>query len=87
MSVANALVNLHSVYDFPIAHCDLKPSSVLLDRDWEAHASDFGTSLGYWVFHLLDGSQKSTFFDAPLATLRQVILLLEFVYTRELCFA
>ncbi|TYG69939.1 hypothetical protein ES288_D05G271800v1 [Gossypium darwinii] len=39
--IANGLAYLHGL-DTPIIHRDIKASNVLLDRDFEAHISDFG---------------------------------------------
>lgn len=39
--IANGLAYLHGL-DTPIIHRDIKASNVLLDKDFEAHISDFG---------------------------------------------
>lgn len=42
IDVASALEYLHVHCHDPVAHCDIKPSNILLDDDLTAHVSDFG---------------------------------------------
>ncbi|XP_074269617.1 G-type lectin S-receptor-like serine/threonine-protein kinase SD2-2 isoform X3 [Silene latifolia] len=37
---SKGLACLHSGYQLPVIHCELKPSSIRLDGDWEAHVAD-----------------------------------------------
>ncbi|XP_026437530.1 putative receptor-like protein kinase At3g47110 [Papaver somniferum] len=44
IDVASALDYLHRQCQTPIAHCDLKPSNILLDEDMNGHLGDFGSA-------------------------------------------
>ncbi|KAK8658403.1 hypothetical protein V6N13_036610 [Hibiscus sabdariffa] len=40
--IASSLHYLHNEYDQKVVHCDLKPSNILLDADYNARLGDFG---------------------------------------------
>lgn len=70
LGVAHGLVYLHNETGFGrVLHCDLKPSNVLLDDDFEPHISDFGISR--MIFSdadksvSVDGMQGSIGYAAP----------------------
>lgn len=42
--IADALSYMHHSCSQPIIHRDLSSGNVLLDSDWVAHVSDFGTA-------------------------------------------
>jgi serine/threonine protein kinase len=42
IDVACGLDYLHNDCEVPVAHCDLKPSNILLDKDMTAKVGDFG---------------------------------------------
>ncbi|PIN23774.1 Serine/threonine protein kinase [Handroanthus impetiginosus] len=73
IAIADALEYLHHGYSIPIAHCDLKPSNVLLDQDMVSHLSDFGIAK---LLHNGDSfAQTNTFatlgYIAPVFTRRK----------------
>ena len=42
--IANALSYMHHDWDFPIVHRDISSNNILLDSNFEAFVSDFGTA-------------------------------------------
>ena len=67
VDVAFVLEYLHVHCFEAIAHCDIKPSNVLLDDDMTAHVSDFGLA------RLLSFDQESLFNQLSSAGVRGTI--------------
>ncbi|XP_048633769.1 probable LRR receptor-like serine/threonine-protein kinase At3g47570 [Brassica napus] len=67
IDVASVLEYLHVHCFEAIAHCDIKPSNVLLDDDMTAHVSDFGLA------RLLNFDQESFFNQLSSAGVRGTI--------------
>ncbi|XXG46726.1 hypothetical protein AAC387_Pa02g1500 [Persea americana] len=62
IDVACAMEYLHHHCQPPIAHCDLKPSNILLDNDMIARVGDFGLAkLLYEVGYSLSHNQSDSF--------------------------
>uniref|UniRef100_A0A3Q7IMQ7 Protein kinase domain-containing protein n=1 Tax=Solanum lycopersicum TaxID=4081 RepID=A0A3Q7IMQ7_SOLLC len=57
IDVASALDYLHNHCQTPTAHCDLKPSNILLDEDMSAHVGDFG--LATFLFDTSSSNSQS----------------------------
>jgi serine/threonine protein kinase len=60
VDVASALEYLHHHKPFPIIHCDLKPSNIILDDDMVAHVGDFGLAR-FLSTNTTDTIDESTF--------------------------
>ncbi|KAK1616060.1 hypothetical protein QYE76_021577 [Lolium multiflorum] len=71
MDVASALDYLHHHKPFPIVHCDLKPSNIILDDDMVAHVGDFGLARFLHEEHS-DKLDKSTSRNAIRGTIGYV---------------
>ncbi|OAE34022.1 hypothetical protein AXG93_4142s1070 [Marchantia polymorpha subsp. ruderalis] len=59
VGVAKALTYLHHECGSTIVHCDLKPSNILLDAEFEPHLEDFGLSRLIFAHKLIDMSDSS----------------------------
>ncbi|XP_051194444.1 receptor kinase-like protein Xa21 [Lolium perenne] len=71
VDVASALDYLHHHKPFPIVHCDLKPSNIILDDDMVAHVGDFGLARFLHEEHS-DKLDKSTSRNAIRGTIGYV---------------
>ncbi|MQM18551.1 hypothetical protein Taro_051547 [Colocasia esculenta] len=84
ISIAHGLVYLHTGYDIPIVHCDLKPSNILLDEEWEARVSDFGTSrmLGVHLSYVSNLPTSSAFFQGTIGYMAPELAYMTMVTTK-----
>ncbi|CAH1413998.1 unnamed protein product [Lactuca virosa] len=67
-AVANGLDYMHHDCSPPIIHRDISIANILLDSDYEAHISDFGTS----KLLKLDSSNWTAIAQTPMAISRQL---------------
>ncbi|CAO2149363.1 unnamed protein product [Urochloa humidicola] len=71
IDVASAVDYLHHHKPFPIIHCDLKPSNILLDNNMVAHVGDFGLARFLHQEHI-DKLERSTGWSAVRGTIGYV---------------
>lgn len=71
IDVASAVDYLHHHKPFPIIHCDLKSSNILLDNNMVAHVGDFGLARFLHQEHI-DKLERSTGWSAVRGTIGYV---------------
>ncbi|XP_039161453.1 MDIS1-interacting receptor like kinase 2-like isoform X1 [Eucalyptus grandis] len=80
--VADALSYMHHECSPPLIHRDLTSNNILLDCDYEAHVSDFGTTR-----LLRPDSSNWTIIAAPLGISLRSWLILQFLRKSAMCIA
>ncbi|KAK1368893.1 hypothetical protein POM88_034985 [Heracleum sosnowskyi] len=84
VSIARGLVYLYSPgNDFPLVHCDLKPTNVLVDGEWNVSVSDFGTARILGTDMISSSSSTVSVFEGTIGYLAPEYAFIEFL-TRQL---